>query len=100
MSLAVYGKVGRIASHAAKLNMAKQACQPKCFCTGTRSNWPRMEPKPATPSHIPEIVAMAFKRSVLRTSLPMSHSIIPITIVAPLSKVEKVVNKIVNRTGC
>lgn len=52
--------VGRVERIAAAENIAKEAPQPYLDSTGPNKSYPRMLPKPARPSQIPEIVAIAF----------------------------------------
>ena len=54
------GKVGKQAAIAETENIRKLAVHPNLFSTGPSRIYPRILPKPAIPSHIPEIVAMAF----------------------------------------
>jgi len=92
-SAKVKGRVGKQAAIAEQENIAKDAPQPQLDSTGPSKSYPRMLPKPATPSQIPEIVATAFLLCTSKYSLPMSQRIIAITMVAPCSKTEKLVNK-------
>ena len=54
------GKVGKQAAIAETENIRKLAVHPNLFSTGPSRIYPRILPKPAIPSHIPEIVAIAF----------------------------------------
>lgn len=94
------GKVGKQAAIAETENIRKLAVHPNLFSTGPSRIYPRILPKPAMPSQMPEIVAMAFFWCLRTYSLPMSQRIIEMTIVAPPSNVLNDVRRNVSKPVC
>ena len=85
---------------AATENIAKSADHPFHSFTGPTKSWPKIEPIPAVPSAIPDIVATALRLFLSNSSLPKSKKMIEIKIVAPVSKMLNVVSKNVKYPVC
>lgn len=100
ISLHKYGIVGKQAMRAALVNINRTPVHPYKLSIGPISSYPRIEPKPAMPSLIPESVDTARRLFLRSSNFPMSAITIAITIVAPFSNRKKKLIYIVKSAVC
>lgn len=96
-SATMKGMVGIPAMIAAIENIAKSPAHPFHRFTGPTKICPKIEPIPAVPSAMPDIVATALLLLLRSSSLPRSRKMIAIKIVAPFSNTLNVVSKKVRK---